>query len=129
MASYEVTDEVMIDAPPATVWAALHAEFQRETDWWMPYWRAQPRGEIPPGALGAEYAIVVADPWQGQGLGSKMTDYILEIAQERGIRKIYASVLSNNEGMIGIFERKGFSFRQEGYEAYYVELDLEKQTS
>ena len=74
----------------------------------------------------AEYAIVVADPWQGQGLGSKMTDFILEIAKERGIRKIYASVLSNNEGMIGIFQRKGFNFRQEGYEAYYVELDLEK---
>ncbi|MBK8492409.1 MAG: bifunctional acetate--CoA ligase family protein/GNAT family N-acetyltransferase [Saprospirales bacterium] len=74
----------------------------------------------------AEYAIVVADPWQGQGLGSKMTDFSLEIARERDIRKIYASVLSNNEGMIGIFERKGFTFRQEGYDAYYVELDLEK---
>jgi acetyltransferase len=73
----------------------------------------------------AEYAIVVADPWQGQGLGLKMTDYILEIAKERGIRKVYASVLSNNEGMIGIFERKGFTFKQEGYDAYYVELDLE----
>ncbi|MBK7335951.1 MAG: acetate--CoA ligase family protein [Saprospirales bacterium] len=30
----------------------------------------------------AEYAIVVADPWQGPGPG-KMTDYILEIARER----------------------------------------------
>lgn len=73
----------------------------------------------------AEYAIVVADPWQGQGLGAKMTDFILEIAKERGIRKVYASVLSNNEGMIGIFQKKGFTFKQEGYEAYYVELDLD----
>ncbi len=75
----------------------------------------------------AEYAIVVADPWQGQGLGGKMTDYILEIAREREIRKVYGSVLSNNEGMIRIFHQKGFSFRQEGYDAYYVELDLEKK--
>ena len=74
----------------------------------------------------AEYAIVVADPWQGQGLGGKMTDYILEIARQRSIRKVYASVLSNNEGMIRIFDQKGFSFRQEGYDAFYVELDLEK---
>jgi acetyltransferase len=74
----------------------------------------------------AEYAIVVADPWQGQGLGSKMTDYILEIAKERGIRKVYGNVLSNNEGMIRIFREKGFSFKQEGYDAFYVELDLEE---
>jgi acetyltransferase len=74
----------------------------------------------------AEYAIVVADPWQGQGLGAKMTDFILEIARERGIRMIYASVLSNNDGMIRIFDKYGFSFRQEGYEAFHVELDLEK---
>jgi len=77
----------------------------------------------------AEYAIVVADPWQGQGLGGKMTDYILEIARDRGVRKVYGSVLSNNEGMIRIFEQKGFTFRQEGYEAFYVELDLEKEPS
>jgi acetyltransferase len=74
----------------------------------------------------AEYAIVVADPWQGQGLGSKMTDYILEIAKEREIRKVYGNVLSNNEGMIRIFRQKGFSFKQEGYDAFYVELDLEE---
>ena len=74
----------------------------------------------------AEYAIVIADPWQGQGLGNQMTDYILEIARERGIRKVYGSVLSNNEGMIRIFKKKGFTFRQEGYDAYYVSLDLEQ---
>ena len=35
----------------------------------------------------AEFAIVVADPWQKQGLGSMMMDFILEIADEMGIKK------------------------------------------
>lgn len=36
----------------------------------------------------AEYAIVVADPWQGQGLGTRLTEVILEIAAQRGIRVV-----------------------------------------
>ncbi len=41
----------------------------------------------------AEFAIVVGDRWQNLGLGNKFTDYILQIARKRGIRKIYANVL------------------------------------
>lgn len=72
----------------------------------------------------AEYAIVVADPWQGQGLGNLLTDYILEIAQDMGIRKIYATVLARNSGMLHIFEKRGFEITQEDYETYYVEKEL-----
>ncbi len=72
----------------------------------------------------AEYAIMIADPWQKQGLGSLLTDFILEIARDRDIRKIYASVLANNKGMIRLFEKKGFTVRRDGYDAYYVELLL-----
>ena len=32
----------------------------------------------------AEFAIVVADPYHGQGLGNTLTDYILEIAKKSG---------------------------------------------
>lgn len=72
----------------------------------------------------AEYAILVADKWQGQGLGNILTDYILEIAKERGIKMIIASVLPTNTGMIRIFEKRGFRIDRSSLEAYEVSLDL-----
>jgi uncharacterized protein YndB with AHSA1/START domain len=62
MASYAVTDEATIQAPPPVVWDALHAEFRHETDWWMPYWEARLRGEVQPGNVGTEYEIQVHPP-------------------------------------------------------------------
>lgn len=73
---------------------------------------------------GAEYAIVIADPWQGQGLGGQMTDYILEVARAMGLKYIYASVLSSNEGMIALFKSRGFSMNREEFDVYNVHLEL-----
>ena len=75
----------------------------------------------------AEFAIVVADPWQGQGLGSMMMDFILDIAKDMGIAKIYASVLSSNEGMLKMFEKRGFTRRKDDFETYYLERILEEE--
>lgn len=75
--------------------------------------------------VSAEYAIVVADPWHGQGLGSKMTDFILEIAKDRGIKKVFANVLNSNKDMLRIFEKRGFTVKPFDFDSYFVELDLE----
>ena len=72
----------------------------------------------------AEYAILIADKWQGKGLGNLMTDYILDIARQRHIGKIVASVLPTNAGMIHMFEKRGFKFDKSGLDIYEVELDL-----
>ena len=62
----------------------------------------------------AEFAIAVADPYQDHGLGSIMMDYILEIAKERGIKKVFAYFLKENEIMKYLFEIRGFNiFREE----------------
>jgi acetyltransferase len=63
---------------------------------------ADPYGET------AEFAIVVADPWQHQGLGGILMDYILEIAKERGIRKLYSYVLPDNNKMLSMMEKRHF---------------------
>ncbi len=73
----------------------------------------------------AEFAILVADPWQGMGLGSRMTDYMLEIARDKGIKKIYASVLRANSNMIRMFKDRGFDLKSEDEGIYSAELDLE----
>ncbi|MEL7120165.1 MAG: bifunctional acetate--CoA ligase family protein/GNAT family N-acetyltransferase [Bacteroidota bacterium] len=72
----------------------------------------------------AEYAILIADKWQGQGLGSALTDYIIEIARDRNINKIVATVLANNTGMIRLFKNRNFSIDKSDHQYYEVELDL-----
>jgi acetyltransferase len=71
----------------------------------------------------AEFAIVIADPWHHIGLGNMMTDYILDIARDRGLSKVYANVLKDNHIMLHIFEKRGFSVRIED-DMCYAELSL-----
>ncbi len=73
----------------------------------------------------AEYAIAIPDHWQGFGLGNILTDYILEIARARKIKKVVATVLKENSGMVHIFKKRGFTFKEgEEFRAFIVELDL-----
>jgi len=72
----------------------------------------------------AEYAIVIGDPWHGQGLGTIMTRYILEIARLRGIQKVYAYVLEDNASMLNLFKKFNFSFCKEE-DMWRAELRLE----
>jgi acetyltransferase len=44
----------------------------------------------------AEIAIVVADDWQGRGVGSLLAEAVAEEARERGIRSFTATILSDN---------------------------------
>ncbi|NND04937.1 MAG: bifunctional acetate--CoA ligase family protein/GNAT family N-acetyltransferase [Saprospiraceae bacterium] len=75
----------------------------------------------------AEYAILVADPWQNQGLGSVLTDFILEISRERGIHKITAEVLNNNSHMSHILGKRGFSVIEQYGDEAVLELDLKNE--
>lgn len=61
----------------------------------------------------AEFAIIVADPWQRKGLGTRMIEYSLQIAASRGIPSVYATILKENLGIIRIFKRMGFDIREE----------------
>ncbi|MBK8505946.1 MAG: bifunctional acetate--CoA ligase family protein/GNAT family N-acetyltransferase [Saprospiraceae bacterium] len=72
----------------------------------------------------AEYAIVIADDWQGQGLGTFLTDYIFEIARDRGIRKIEADVLATNDSMLRMFKKWGFKFERADATEWHVEKEL-----
>ncbi|RLC49370.1 MAG: acetyl CoA synthetase subunit alpha, partial [Candidatus Cloacimonadota bacterium] len=71
----------------------------------------------------AEYAIVIADPWQNKGLGNKFTDYIHEIAKARGIKKICANVLATNHIMQHMFRSRGYKMERVD-DGYYAELEI-----
>ena len=74
---------------------------------------------------GAEYAAVVADDWQGRGLGRALTQRLIAAARSRGVRQLYAFVLPDNSRMrnlllgLGMPARTGFS---DGVDR--IELDL-----
>jgi acetyltransferase len=65
----------------------------------------------------AEYAVLVGDAWQGQGLGLKLTEYCLEIARIWGLKTIVATTERTNFRMLDTFRCFGFELtddREEG---------------
>jgi len=59
-----------------------------------------------------EFAVAVADAWQGEGLGSRMIDTLGCIARHAGMARLEADVLATNGGMRRLLERMGFTIRQ-----------------
>ncbi len=63
---------------------------------------------IMPSGKTAELAVVVADPWQGQGVGKRLMINAIKIAKERGIAEIWMDVLADNKAMNGMAKTMGF---------------------
>jgi acetyltransferase len=58
--------------------------------------------------LQAEFAVLVADAWQGRGLGALLTDECLSICHVWGIRNVIAEVDPRNRRMLQMFAHRGF---------------------
>jgi acetyltransferase len=71
-----------------------------------------------------EFAVVVHDDYQGKGLGYKLVDTIIGIAQEKGLTKVYGTVLTDNYRMLRIAEELGFSIAHLPDATSQVELVL-----
>jgi acetyltransferase len=57
----------------------------------------------------ATFAIVIKDKWQGRGLGAKLLNALLDIAKDRGYHMLKAFMFVNNERMISLCKKMGFS--------------------
>ncbi|MBI1313094.1 GNAT family N-acetyltransferase [bacterium] len=62
----------------------------------------------------AEYAVLVGDPWQGQGLGGLLTHDCLEIARTWGIREVFGETDWDNKRMLATFRGSGFEMANIG---------------
>lgn len=71
----------------------------------------------------AEFALVVADAWQRQGLGSSLLAKLLEHAEHSGITRIRGDVLHNNAGMLRLAQRHGFSPRRHPDGAWLIRVE------
>jgi GNAT superfamily N-acetyltransferase len=71
----------------------------------------------------AEVAFVVADAWQGRGLGSLLFRRLAERAQAVGVRRLVADTLSHNDRMLTVFHHGGFPWTSR-YDDGVVHLEM-----
>lgn len=60
-----------------------------------------------PDGRGAEYALVVADAWQGCGLGRQLMTLLIDAAREQGLEYIEGLVLADNRPMLRLMTSLG----------------------
>lgn len=56
----------------------------------------------------AEFALLVADPYPRQGIGTELLTRLIQVARCEGIQRLAGEVLSENEGMRRLCRRLGF---------------------
>jgi len=55
----------------------------------------------------AEFAIAIADGWQGAGLGRALLTRLLAHAREQGVRRLFGEVLWSNPAMLALARSMG----------------------
>ncbi len=58
---------------------------------------------------GHEFAVVVADEWQGRGVATHLMRELLAVAEPAGSKLIQGTVLRVNRGMLAFMEKLGFA--------------------
>jgi len=74
----------------------------------------------------AEVAVEVPDQWQGQGVGTFLLNYLIQIARAKAVAGFTALVLVENRKMMRILQKTGYKLKtrfEEG--AYEVEFKFE----
>jgi len=78
-----------------------------------------------PEGIKAEFAIVIADPWQGKGIGAILMEHLIAIAKERGIEFLTGLVLRENKNMLTLGRKLGFTLSSSpDFNHYELKLDL-----
>jgi acetyltransferase len=57
----------------------------------------------------AEFAVIIADPWHGKGLGEKLIAEVIHIAKDSGVKLVWGEILASNEPMLGLVRKLGFT--------------------
>ncbi|MCL4502018.1 MAG: bifunctional acetate--CoA ligase family protein/GNAT family N-acetyltransferase [Deltaproteobacteria bacterium] len=65
-----------------------------------------------------EFAIMVGDQWQGNGLGSEIVGRLIDVAREQGVQRLWGEILAQNQPMLEMAKKMGFT----------VTKDIENQT-
>lgn len=74
-----------------------------------------------------DFAIVVADAWQGRGLGEHLLRALLQAAARAGVPALTGLTLSANEPMRALARKVGFTLSRDPHDATVVQLRLPLQ--
>jgi acetyltransferase len=66
------------------------------------------RYAISPEGESCEFALVVSDQWQKQGIGHKLMDVLMDVARGKGLRMMEGEVLKTNRPMLKLVASLGF---------------------
>lgn len=73
----------------------------------------------------AEFAVLVADKYQGTGLGSELLRRLLQVARDEKLERVSAYMLVENSGMRHVSEKLGFTLHyDEKQQLVKAEIDL-----
>ncbi len=71
-----------------------------------------------------EFAIVLADHFQGKGIGAALLQQCLVAARKCGLKKVFGLVLSENKQMIALGKKLGFAMKRDAA-SHEIELTIE----
>jgi GNAT superfamily N-acetyltransferase len=57
----------------------------------------------------AEVALLVQDDWQGRGIGTRLLNYLIQIAKSRKIAGFKAQVLAENRAPLHMIHKTGYT--------------------
>lgn len=78
-----------------------------------------------PAPAPCEFAIVVADAWQGRGIGWRMLLKLIDVARIRGVPQMYGDILSANPAMLKMVRKSGFDLRRHPDDATLTRATLD----
>ena len=64
-----------------------------------------------PDQTSCEFALVVADEFNGKGIGSRLMESIMDVARDKGLVEMDGLVLADNPAMLKLMRRLGFEVK------------------
>jgi len=74
----------------------------------------------------ADFAIIVSDQWQGQGLGTELMEKLICIAKDEDMSHITGCIMSGNTGMQKVCRKIGFQLHRMPDGEYKADMHLPK---
>ena len=78
-----------------------------------------------PAPAPCEFAIVIADAWQGRDIGRHLMLKLIDVAQARGVPQLFGEILATNHGMLALVKKLGFRTERHAGDATVVRAILD----
>jgi GNAT superfamily N-acetyltransferase len=80
-------------------------------------------GEAPE-AGSAEFAVAVADDWQGRGIGGRLMRALLEAAGAAGVERLHGDLMADNTAMVALSRSLGARIRRHPTEPWLLRAEI-----